>query len=435
MDAAEDGETLEREASRVLALALERRNVLFELGERDLFRERIERAIEYATRACAEGPSEVSLRARLTLLRAHTERALDARYGAGQLSRSAQRAPTVEACEEGWSRVEAIIGNAERSASVAASLAMELGAPSKLRALVKNAERAAHEARKISLERNDAYTFHTDPRFSFGEGWHVAAAAVLAGARVQVEPDKPATAAALQFMNDAGLESQLQQYRSRPRAMKQTSEIIARAFRSDAAHARRLLRESFLGNVPISASVIDWANRRLVAAEPMPKVLVWVRKTTHDPERNTSPTELSILAGRIATAGLMPILIGDAIDVAPKDAVDLTMFWASPVFGGLGARRAQLQLFEHLRAAHDLVGQIGVTTAAMDGPALLGLSTLYVTEASNVRMREWVGAVPGFHEVTRTDDYLERVSDVLRRWASLESRLAANDDDSRASNV
>ena len=79
-------------------------------------------------------------------------------------------------------------------------------------------------------------------------------------------------------------------------------------------------------------------------------------------------------------------------------------------------RRAQLQFFEHLRERHDLVGQLGVTTAGMDGPALLGLPTMYLTEAPNVRMREWVGAVPGYHEVARESGYLERVSRVLCEW-------------------
>jgi hypothetical protein len=81
-------------------------------------------------------------------------------------------------------------------------------------------------------------------------------------------------------------------------------------------------------------------------------------------------------------------------------------------------RRAQLQFFEHLKGVHGLVGQLGVTTAGMDGPALMGLPTMYLTDATNVRMREWVGTVPGYHEVVRADGYLEHVSHRLRNWAS-----------------
>jgi hypothetical protein len=103
---------------------------------------------------------------------------------------------------------------------------------------------------------------------------------------------------------------------------------------------------------------------------------------------------------------------------APAGAVDMTLFWKDPLFQGEDMRRAQLQLFEHLKRAHGLVGQLGVTTAGMDGPALMGLPTMYLTDTSNVRMREWVGAVPGYREVVRGEGYLERVSDTLRRWAS-----------------
>jgi hypothetical protein len=80
-------------------------------------------------------------------------------------------------------------------------------------------------------------------------------------------------------------------------------------------------------------------------------------------------------------------------------------------------RRAQLQLFEHLKRAHGLVGQLGVTTAGMDGPALMGLPTMYLTDEPNVRLGKWVGAIPGYQEIVRDGDYLGRISETLRRWA------------------
>ena len=64
-----------------------------------------------------------------------------------------------------------------------------------------------------------------------------------------------------------------------------------------------------------------------------------------------------------------------------------------------------------------MVGQLGVTTGGMDGPALMGLPTIYLTEAPNVRMRAWVGSVPGYREIVRDAGYLERISAMLRIWA------------------
>jgi hypothetical protein len=70
-----------------------------------------------------------------------------------------------------------------------------------------------------------------------------------------------------------------------------------------------------------------------------------------------------------------------------------------------------------VKREHGVVGQLGVTTAGMDGPALMGLATTYVTDAPNVRMGAWVGAVPGYQEVVRDRGYLERVSRALSEWA------------------
>ena len=96
----------------------------------------------------------------------------------------------------------------------------------------------------------------------------------------------------------------------------------------------------------------------------------------------------------------------------------MILFWKDPVFRKADSRRAQLQFFEHLRQAHALVGQVGVTTAGMDGPALMGLRTLYLTDAPNVRMREWVGAVPEYRELVRAPGYLEQIAHTLRDWAA-----------------
>jgi hypothetical protein len=96
----------------------------------------------------------------------------------------------------------------------------------------------------------------------------------------------------------------------------------------------------------------------------------------------------------------------------------MILFWKDPIFRQADTRRAQLQFFEHLRTAHGVVGQLGVTTAGMDGPALMGLPTLYLTDEPNVRMREWVGAVPGYREIVRENGYLEELSRTLCAWAA-----------------
>ncbi len=417
-----DASTVEHEALAVLGRALARQADLHLPGMRDQHRAELGLAIELAEEALAganaDGQSrELVASARSTLVKAYSARARDARHGAGQLSLGAQRAPTREACDDGWQRVEEIVGVAEAAAAEAARLALLLDDPRALRT-AREAEAAAKRARRIVDERNHAYTFHADPGFSFGEGWYVAAAAVLTGVAIQVEPDKPQTTAAERFLRDAGLAALLVPYRSRPRASKHLPEIVASAFRADPSAAQRRLRAAFLGDAPISRAVGDWLDRKLVGVAQK-TVLLWIRTGTHHSTRNTKHSELVELARRSLDAGLVPVLVGDAVPngEAPAGTVDCTLFWKDPLFRGADMRRAQLQLFEHMRRTHGLVGQLGVTTAGMDGPALMGLPTMYLTESPNVRLGLWVGAVPGYREIVRDESHLERISHALRRWA------------------
>jgi len=419
-----DAPSLEREAAAVLGRALARSSALHLPGMRDQHRAEVERAIELAhnalTVADADGGiPETIAGARSTLVKAYAARARDARHGAGQLSLGAQRAPTRDDCHDGWQRVEDIVRVAEAAAVEAARQAVLLG-QSPVQSAAQVAEAAARDARRIVGERNHAYTFHADPGFSFGEGWYLAAAAVLASVAIQIEPDKPQTSQAERFLRDAGLAALFQPYRSRPRANKHLPEIVASAFRADPNAAQRRLRAAFLGDAPISRAVADWIDQRLAGAAAGKTVLLWVRHGTHHPARNTRHPELVELALRALEAGLVPVLVGDAVrgGEAPAGAVDCTLFWKDPVFQGPDMRRAQLQLFEHMQRAHGLVGQLGVTTAGMDGPALMGVPTIYVTEAPNVRLGAWVGAVPNYREIVRGDAHLEQVSRTLRRWAA-----------------
>jgi hypothetical protein len=420
---------VEQDAARSLDDALAIVTSLRGREARERHRRLLAHAIDQAERAL---PAQ---RAPSILARAHAARAEDALHGAGQLSLSAQRAPTVDACDAGWRRVEMIVAVAEDAARAAERAGEDMIA-------VARAAAAARAARTMLDARNHAYTFHTDDGFSFGEGWYVAAAALLGGAAIQIEPGKEGTPQAERFLRDAGLAGRLAPFRSRPRANKQTTDIIARAFRADPNGAQEKLRAAFLGDAPISKAVRDFIDARLSTdrrtpseasasgvssrgcrgAEPPDgdrrKVLLWIRHGVHHPGRNTDCSELAELTRRVQRAGLLPILVGDAGEV-PARAVDMLLFFRDPIFrgdDGANGRRAQLQFFEHLRQAHGVVGQIGVTTAGMDGPALIGTPTMYLTDSPNVRMRAWVGAVPGYREVVRESGYLERVDAALRQW-------------------
>ncbi|MCB9557535.1 MAG: hypothetical protein H6707_15615 [Deltaproteobacteria bacterium] len=399
---------------------------------REQYRQQLDGAIDRArcelAQAGAEGTDSRSIsRLRSILVRGLVAHAENARYGAGQLSRGAQRAPTRADCDDGWRRVAEIVAVAEASAAEVSSIISGFE-DYRARKAAAQARAAAHAARRILEERNHAYTFHTDPRFSFGEGWYLAAAAALCDdVLIQIEPEQPQTVAAQCFLHAAGLDDRLVPYRPRPRANKHLPEIVARAFGRDVEWAQERLRAAFLGDEPVAPSVVEWTARRLASAAPGPKVLLWVRRGSHQPSRNTPHCELVELARCAHHAGLVPLLFGDAVgdDLSSVAALDLTLCWQEPLFQGRQMRRSQLQLFEQLRRAHRLVGQLGVTTAGMDGPALLGLPTMYLTDSPNVRLGKWVGAVPGYEEVLRGEDYLERISARLKQWALGDRRAEA----------
>lgn len=354
----------------------------------------------------------------LRVYRAFTE---DARYGVGQLSRAAQRAPTAADCDDGWQRVEEIARGAESVADKARALVSDYDS-ARLRKLVGAIVRSAAAARATIEARNRAYTFHANPTFSFGEGWYAAAAAVLEGIELQIEPAKKHTAAAVHFLANSGLGERLRVYRPRPRANKALPLIVADAFQRDPLAAQTRLRAAFLTDAEVVPRVRQWLGAALPVVPERPTVLIWNRQGAHDAHRNSAPEELHALCEWAQQAALWPILIGDGLGemLLPLGTLSLALFWKEPLFQGLDMRRAQLALFEALRDSWRLVGQCGVTTAGMDGPALLGLPTLYLTDEPNVRLGRWVGAVPGYEEVVRDGTHEARIRARFAQWARRE---------------
>jgi len=412
-----NGGGLTQEVAALFAEATALQERLHLPGVRDGYRARLEQVALLAKKALEStvDNQEVTL-LQWVLLRAQAARAEDARYGAGQLSRGSQRAPTLADCEDGWQRVEQIVRTAEESAVAAAGLARALDT-ARAREVAQRADVAAKAARQIVIEQNRAYTFHADPGFSFGEGWYLAAAALFAGLAIQIKPGAVQELQAKRFLRDAGLEGSLHPYRPRPASPKHLTHIIAEAFRADPAGAQRTLRRAFLGDETPAAALSAWIDDHMRGADKQ-KVLLWVRTGDHNIERNTCFSELRQLAELVVNTGLTPIFFGDAVpaEVVPTSGVDLTLCWKEPLFQGPDMRRAQLQLFEGFRDRHGLVGQIGVTTAGMDGPALMGLPTLYLTQERNLRLGKWVGAVPGYQEVVRTPGYIEIITTRLQQW-------------------
>ncbi len=255
------------------------------------------------------------------------------------------------------------------------------------------------------------------PAVSLAKAGTVTAAALFAGLAIQI---KPGATQEVQVRRCPlrGRGGRIPAPLSpRPASPKHLTHIIAEAFRADVPGAQHTLRAGFLGDESLSAALRSWIDGK-VGRTPGQKVLLWVRTGDHHAQRNTCFDELRQLAELVVHAGLTPIFFGDnaPLELVPPGAVNLTLCWKEPLFQGPDMRRAQLHLFEELRCRHGLVGQIGVTTAGMDGPALMGLATLYLTQERNVRLGKWVGAVPGYQEVVREPGYFEIIRTTLQLW-------------------
>lgn len=194
----------------------------------------------------------------------------------------------------------------------------------------------------------------------------------------------------------------------RPVWIGESTAIIARAFTVDPVKARAQLRASALGGATVSPAITAYAEQALSSHSGKKKVLVWVRaRSDYQPERNTSDVELRAMIEKVKEQGFVPVLVGS--DPPPgtslEGAVPMTRHWQAPAIKNApDPYRAQLLLFEHLREAHNVVGQVGVRSGGLDPPALLGMPTVYIETApagdpSSARMKQWVGPLGNYEMV------------------------------------
>lgn len=157
-------------------------------------------------------------------------------------------------------------------------------------------------------------------------------------------------------------------------------------------------------------SIAEWCHAKGIGKGPS-YAFIWYRRSgakggAHK-ELDTSATATSqiIRAAREGSAADRIVLIGDGgYDGEAQPDIDLTEFWTEPgtPFYGSG-RKMQLALFAYLKNANIRVMNVGMRSGALEGPALLGIKTVFLEEKYNLqegRMDQWQGGVvPGFERV------------------------------------
>ncbi|WP_441291213.1 hypothetical protein ACSRUE_12740 [Sorangium sp. KYC3313] len=151
----------------------------------------------------------------------------------------------------------------------------------------------------------------------------------------------------------------------------------------------------------------DWlATKGITPGEKY--AFLWVKTGAADAEKShhfTSPEGLQQLIDQMGD--VTPVLVGDPIDVAPgNNGVALGEFWKDPSFPFKDEGRfGQLRLFRHLAKTHgDNAVNVGMRSGALEGPALMGMQTVYLEEQGNsqaARMQKWLGRdkLPNYHRV------------------------------------
>jgi hypothetical protein len=176
------------------------------------------------------------------------------------------------------------------------------------------------------------------------------------------------------------------------------------------------VRDDLQGNIKI---FLERPRFRAVLDREAPRVFLWVRinkrkpKATAHLELDTSVEGLRQITQRIVAenverrkAGIpewIIVLAGDSIDLnVPKNkilkdhCVDMMEFWNDTGWQKSWGRRGQLTLFAWLFARNPQMVNLGMRSGGLEGPALLGIPTIYMEETNNPqreRMMKWVGKV------------------------------------------
>ncbi|MBK8212708.1 MAG: hypothetical protein IPK71_03080 [Myxococcales bacterium] len=102
-------------------------------------------------------------------------------------------------------------------------------------------------------------------------------------------------------------------------------------------------------------------------------VLVWIRRLTYQPYRNSHPADIDKILSTALRLGHTPIVLGNSPErPLPRGATDLTEHWNE-----VKSFNDQLMLLRTLRQRGALL-QVGVRSAALDTGAFMGIPTISI---------------------------------------------------------
>lgn len=194
------------------------------------------------------------------------------------------------------------------------------------------------------------------------------------------------------------------------------TRIVADAYRRDQGGTRAALEDEWLpaGTRDGTAtgkgekSIAEWVHEKGFR-KGTSYAFIWFRRSgarggAHSELDTSEVATRQIIENTRGTAADKIVLVGDnGHALSGQVDIDLTEFWKEPgsPFEGSG-RKMQLALFSYLVTNGFTIMNVGMRSGALEGPALLGVKTVFLEEKYNLqegRMDQWQDAVPGFSRV------------------------------------
>lgn len=127
-------------------------------------------------------------------------------------------------------------------------------------------------------------------------------------------------------------------------------------------------------------------------------MLIWIRDVKkYQKYRNITLDAVKQLKSIAKARGMLPVCIGNKMNGLQIEDTDLIEFYNDSLFQKQKLIFLELCMFNELNKISESLVSVGMMSGAMDGPAFIGVSTIWVARNKNARrMKKFVPVVHRF---------------------------------------
>jgi len=178
--------------------------------------------------------------------------------------------------------------------------------------------------------------------------------------------------------------------------LRNTTKIIAAGFQS---HSQKIKAAFLKGVKPEDKEKVKCYLGRKGLLSGDHKVLIWIRqRKCYEEHRNITLHAVSQLKELAKKMERFPVCVGHNIDGLQKEESDLVEFWRDCPFDNEKGIFLQLYMYQLLNEKPKSLVSVGMMSGAMDGPAFIGVPTIWFAKEciAKMRMKQLVDIVPKF---------------------------------------